>query len=164
MHHVGLTAAVGGNRGGLDQFSTQFGAGNRRLLAHALGRGLQHEENGAQVDGQRAVPLLRRELEHSAGFGDPRVVEQHVQASPAPVGQLEYAIDIRRTCNVRLDGSLAEFIGQRLRRLTVEIRQQQLRAFTGHAARARGADAARGAGDERMNAVQPTGHVRRAAL
>ena len=61
-----------------------------------------------------------------------------------------------------MDGSLAEFIGQRLRRLTVEIRQQQLRAFAGHAARACGADAARGAGDERMNAVQPTGHVRRA--
>jgi len=66
--------------------------------------------------------------------------------------------------NVHLDRCLAEFIGQRLRRLAVEIRQQQLRAFTGHAARTRGADPARRAGDERMNAVQPTGHVKRHAL
>src|SRR6266550_4215076 len=52
MRHVPLTAAVGGDRGGLDQLSTQFGARNRRLLAHAIGGGLQHEKNGAQVDGQ----------------------------------------------------------------------------------------------------------------
>src|SRR5499426_4091973 len=157
--HVRQTAAVGGDRRGLDQLSAQLGPRNRRLLTHAFRGGLQHEKDRTQVDRQHAVPVVLGELEQRPDFGDAGVVEQHVEAPPALVGEIEHALDVRRAGHVGLNASLPELVGKGLDAVAIDIRQQQLRAVARHASRAGGADATRSAGDERMNTVEPIGHL-----
>src|SRR6516164_8970481 len=159
VRHQRQAASVGGNRCGLDQLSAQLGTGNRRLLTHAFGGGLQHEKDGAQVDRQHAVPLVRSELEQRPDFGNAGVVEQHVEPPPALVGEIEHALDVRRAGHVDLDGGLSELVGKGLDAVAIDIRQQQLRAVARHAPPAGGADATRSARDERMNTVEPIGHL-----
>ena len=108
--HVRQAASVGGDRGGLDQLSAQFGTRNRRLRTHAFGGGLQHKKDGTQVDRQHAVPFVLAELEQRPDFGDARVVEQHVESSPALVGEIEHALDVACAGNVRLDRSLSKLV------------------------------------------------------
>ena len=52
--------------------------------------------------------LLTRQ---SPDFGDPRVVEQHIQATPALVGQIEHTLNVSCTGNIRLDGRLPKLTG-----------------------------------------------------
>src|SRR5262249_5701222 len=82
MNHVSMTASVGGDRGGLDQLSTQLGSRNRRLLTHAFGGALQHEKDRTQIDCEHAVPFLLCKLEQRSDFSDARVVEQYIKAPP----------------------------------------------------------------------------------
>jgi hypothetical protein len=73
--------------------------------------------------------------------------------------QIEHALNVRGTGNVRLDGSLPKLVSEGLCTVTIQVRQQQLRAILCHASSTRGADATRSARDERMNAVQPISHL-----
>src|SRR5262249_53751873 len=108
-----------------------------------------------QVDRQRAVPLVLSELKQLSDFGDPCVVDKHIQAPPALVGQIEHALDVRCSGDIRLDRSLPKFLSEGLCAIPVQVRQQQLRAIAYHASSAGSADATRSARDKRMNAVQP---------
>ena len=124
-----------------------------------FGGGLQDKKDGTQVDRQHAVPFVLAELEQRPDFGDARVVEQHVEASPALVGEIEHALDVACAGNVRLDRSLSKLVGKGFRAGAIEVRQQQLRAIACHASSARGADATCSAGDQRMDTVQSISHL-----
>src|SRR6516225_1658015 len=95
----------------------------------------------------------------SCRFGDPRVVEQHIQATPALVGQIEHTLNVVCTGNVRLDGRLSKLVSKGFCAVTIYVGQQQLRAIPCHASSAGGADATRSARDERMNTLQPVSHL-----
>ena len=92
-------------------------------MAHAFGGALQHEKDGTQVDRQHAVPFVLGEIEQLPDFGNPRVVEQHIQASPALVGEIEHALDVRCMRNVHLDKSLSELVSKGFCAGTIEVCQ-----------------------------------------
>src|SRR6516225_10007985 len=159
VDHVRQTTPVGSDRRGLDQLSAQLCTRNRALTAHAFSGALQHEKDSTQVYRQGAVPLVLSELEQLPGFGDPSVVEQHIQATPALVGQIEHTLNVVCTGNVRLDGRLPKLVSKGFCAVTIYVGQQQLRAIPYHASSAGGADATRSARDERMNTPQPVSHL-----
>jgi hypothetical protein len=105
------------------------------------------------------IPVVLAEFEQRPDFRNARIVEQHVESAPSLVSRVEDALDLPRTGDVRLDRNLPKLIGEPLCAVTVDVRQQQLRALAGHASGARGADAAGRAGDEHMNAVEPISHL-----
>src|SRR5207247_2549215 len=114
---------------------------------------------GAQVDVHDAIPVRLRNVEQRSETFDAGVVEQHVEPSPALVGDLEHAADVRGACHVYLDGGLAELVGQGLGTLAVQVGQQQVGAVLRQSASRRGADATRGASDQDMDSSVSSGSI-----
>ena len=106
---------------------------------------------------------LARMLELRPRPGDARIVEEHIQAAPPLICRVEHALDIRRPSDVRLQGRLAELIGNRSDALAIHVCQQQLCAVLGQSSSARGADTARGAGDKYVRVCQSVGHEKTSA-
>ena len=92
-------------------------------MAHAFGGALQHEKDSTQIYRQGAVPLVLSELEQLPDFGDPRVVKQHIQATPALVGQIEHTLNVVRAGNVRLDGRLSKLVSKGFCAITIYVGQ-----------------------------------------
>jgi hypothetical protein len=130
-------------------------------MTHAFGGSLQHEKDGAQIDGQHAVPFVLSEFEQWPDFGNPRVIEQHINASPTLEGEIEHALDVRCTSNVHLERGLTKLVSKGLHAITIHVRQQQSRAIVRHTSRASSADATGSAGNQGMNTVQPISHLKR---
>jgi len=110
---------------------------------HAFGGSLQHEKDGAQIDGQHAVPFVLGELEQWPDFGNPRVVKQYINAPPTLEGEIK-------------------LVSKGLHAITIHVRQQQSRAIVRHTSSASSADATGSASNEGMNTVQPISHLKRA--
>src|SRR5215470_11388931 len=71
----------------------------------------------------------------------PALLNTHIQATPALVGQIEHTLNVVCTGNVRLDGRLPKLVGKGFCAVTIYVGQQQLRAIPYHASSAGGADA-----------------------
>jgi len=93
------------------QRSTRFGSTFHAIQNPKSGT---NEKDGAQVDGQHAVPLVLGELEQWPDFGNPRVIEQHINAPPTLEGEIKHPLDVCCTSNIHLDRGLTKLVSKGL--------------------------------------------------
>jgi len=146
--HQVVAAAVGGDGGGLDELAAELRIRHQSLIEHPARDGLEHEEDGAQVDAHHTIPLVRRHLEHGLQADDPGVVEEHVESAPASVGFVDHAVDVLPAGDIRADRGLPQLGGQLLDAGAVEIGEEQLGPVRGEAPGRGRADPARRTRDE----------------
>ena len=131
----------------------KLGTGHEVLTQHAPGHRLQDEEHGAQVDRHHAIPLGLGYVEHRLHADDTRVVEEDVEATPAPVRLLDHALDILAPRDIGADRDLAE-LGGHLLHAGIDVGQDQPGAVGREPARARRADPTRSARDQNRSSVE----------
>jgi hypothetical protein len=128
--------------------------GDVQQIAAAGDQLLHHRAIGApdseQVDGERALDLLDRRADQRAGERDAGIGDRHVDPAEPLYRAVHGALQRIEVGHVRLKRlrAVAQTARELLQLLWLEADQREIRALTMQALRGRGADAARGAGDE----------------
>ena len=118
-------------------------------------RGLAGEEDAGEVDSDRLVPVLRRDVDQRRGRpGDPCVVDEHVQDPARPGSNRHELVEMGEVGDVSDDelGQASRSDDRRAHgreRLATSSAEHHARALVSEAPRDRGADALSRAGDHR---------------
>src|SRR5215469_14682210 len=84
---------------------------HRTLIRWSMLKGSTRSDAGISgAKGRDGRPGLDQMLKDASIFGAPRVVDQHIQATPALVGQIEHTLNVVCTGNVRLDRRLPKLV------------------------------------------------------
>jgi hypothetical protein len=129
-------------------------------LDHRAGDALRHEELPAQVHVEDPVPSVGRDVEEGLLPGDPRVVDQHVDAAEEPLGGHHHRVDLFLLGDVEgpsRDGlaGRVELGDGRLHLALVEAAEEDAALLLQEPPSRRQADAPATARDEHPRAAQP---------